>query len=319
MLSAVLLTVVFFAARVSAGERTLIAAGTAFGVRVYTDGVVVAGVPTEGSPAAGADLRRGDVIVRINGEAIRSAEHFSDAVRRSGGEELALDICRADQVKAVRIRAATDESGVYRLGVWIKDSAAGIGTITLIDPATMQFIGLGHGICDAESGTLIPLAGGSAEEVTLSGITVGEAGTPGELRGSFCGTKLGKLTENRVTGVYGVLLDVPRGLEKERYPVGKKEDVKEGKAYIFSTVDGEGRAMYEVEISHLKIEGETRNFIVRITDPRLLQKTGGIVQGMSGSPIIQDGKLVGAVTHVLVNDPTRGYGIFIENMLEAAG
>ena len=128
-----------------------------------------------------------------------------------------------------------------------------------------------------------------------------------------------KLTENRVTGVYGVLLDVPRGLEKERYPVGKKEDVKEGKAYIFSTVDGEGRAMYEVEISHLKIEGETRNFIVRITDPRLLQKTGGIVQGMSGSPIIQDGKLVGAVTHVLVNDPTRGYGIFIENMLEAAG
>ncbi|MBQ9747360.1 MAG: SpoIVB peptidase [Clostridia bacterium] len=309
--------VMLLTARVSAGERTLIAAGTAFGVRFHTDGVVVAGVPADSGPAAEAGLKRGDVITAINGERVRSAEHFADAVKRSLGQEIALEYRRGEETRTAHVRAVTDESGEYRLGVWVKDSAAGIGTITFIDPETMQFVGLGHGICDAESGALIPLAGGSAEEVTLSGITVGEAGVPGELRGSFCGSKLGKLTKNLATGIYGVLLDVPSGLEKERFPIGSKDDVTEGKAYIFSTVDGEGRAMYEIEISRVERESDARNFIVKITDPRLLDKTGGIVQGMSGSPIIQNGKLVGAVTHVLVNDPARGYGIFIENMLEA--
>ncbi len=316
---ALCLVIVALACNVSAsGGKTLIVAGTAFGVRFHTDGVVIAGIPGDQGPAAQAGLKRGDVITRINGSPIRSAEHFADTVRCSQGEELTLEYRRGELSHTVRLKPEADESGAYRLGVWIKDSAAGIGTITFIDPETMQFVGLGHGICDAESGVLIPLAGGSAEEVVLSGITAGEAGVPGELRGSFCGHKLGKLTENRITGVYGVLLEVPSGLEKERFPIGKKEDVKDGQAYIFSTVDDGGRAMYEIEISDLEKEKETRNFTVHITDPRLLGKTGGIVQGMSGSPIIQNGKIIGAVTHVLVNDPTRGYGIFIENMLDAA-
>ena len=303
----------------AANERILIAAGTAFGVKFHTEGVVIAGIPGGAGPAAAAGLRRGDIITHINGQAITSAAQFADIIKGSGGAELTLEYRSGKLSHTVHLMPILDENGEYRLGVWVKDSAAGIGTITFIDPETMRFVGLGHGICDAESGALIPLAGGTAEEVELSGVTVGEAGAPGELRGSFCGKKLGKLTKNAETGIYGVLLEVPVGLEKERFPVGSQADVKEGKAYIFASVDTDGRAMYEIEISHIEKGGDSRNFLVHVTDERLLGKTGGIVQGMSGSPIIQNGKLVGAVTHVLVNDPAMGYGIFIENMLEAAG
>ncbi len=302
----------------AAGNKVLIAAGTAFGVKFYTDGVVIAGIPGGEGPAAEAGLKRGDVITRINGRPIASADQFAEAVKNSAGAELTLEYRHGELTHTVRLTPRADESGEYRLGVWIKDSAAGIGTITFIDPETMCFVGLGHGICDADSGSLIPLASGTAEEVALSGVTVGEAGAPGELRGSFCGKKLGKLIKNTETGIYGLLSSVPVGLEKERFPVGEKADVKEGKAYIFSTVDTDGRAMYEIEIANIEKDGNSRNFLVRVTDERLLSKTGGIVQGMSGSPIIQDGKIIGAVTHVLVNDPTKGYGIFIEKMMEAA-
>ncbi len=298
------------------GGKVLIAAGTAFGVKFHTDGVVIAGIPGGEGPAAEAGLRRGDIITHINGQAVTSASQFADAVKGSGGAEITLEYRSGNLSHTVHLMPNVDENGEYRLGVWVKDSAAGIGTITFIDPETMRFVGLGHGICDAESGALIPLASGTAEEVELSGVTMGEAGAPGELRGSFCGKKLGKLTKNTETGIYGVLLEVPVGLEKERFPVGNKTDVKEGKAFIFASVDTDGRAMYEIEISHIEKDGDSRNFLVHVTDERLLGKTGGIVQGMSGSPIIQDGKLVGAVTHVLVGDPTKGYGIFIEKMME---
>ncbi len=299
-------------------SKVLIAAGTAFGVKFHTDGVMIAGIPGREGPAAEAGLRRGDIIIKIGDDRVTSAEQFTALVKASGGEELCLEYRSGELTHTVRIKPSQDENGEYKLGMWIKDSAAGIGTITFIDPETMQFAGLGHGICDADSGTLLPFAGGSAEEVELSGITVGEAGAPGELRGSFVGKKLGKLTSNEMTGVYGVLTEVPKGLEKERFPVGEKNEVKEGKAYIFSTVDDGGRAMYEIEISNIEKDGTSRNFLVHVTDSRLLEKTGGIVQGMSGSPIIQNGKLIGAVTHVLVGDPSKGYGIFIEKMMDAA-
>lgn len=312
----VLCIVLSFSVSVSAaGGKVLIAAGTAFGVKFHTDGVVVAGIPGGEGPAAEAGLRRGDIITHINGQTVTSVTQFADAVKNSAGGELMLEYRSGNLTHTVNLTPKIDESGEYRLGVWIKDSAAGIGTITFIDPETMCFVGLGHGICDADSGCLIPLASGTAEEVELSGVTVGEVGSPGELRGSFCGKKMGKLTKNAETGIYGLLSSVPVGLEKERFPVGDKADVKEGKAYIFATVDADGRAMYEIEISDIEKDGDSRNFLVHVTDERLLSKTGGIVQGMSGSPIIQDGKIIGAVTHVLVNDPTRGYGIFIEKMM----
>ena len=299
----------------AANGSELIVAGVPFGVKFHTQGVIVVGMPGESGPASAAGLKRGDIITSINGETVESAEKFSEKVRASGGNALTLEYKSGSECHSVTVTPNVDESGEYKLGVWIKDSAAGIGTVTFIDPETMTFAGLGHGICDSSGGEPIPLAFGSAEDVTLTGIVIGKAGAPGELRGSFVGHKMGKLTKNDTTGVYGVLVEIPEHLKAEKYPVCRSGDVKEGKAYIYTTVDGEGRKCYEIEIFGIERAGKDRNFSVRITDEALLSKTGGIVQGMSGSPIIQDGKLIGAVTHVLINDPTCGYGIFIENML----
>ena len=303
----------------SAGSaRELVAAGVPFGVKFHTQGVVVVGIPSGKGPAAEAGIQKGDVITALDGEAVASAEDFAERIKSAGERTLSVDFKRGELSYSTSVTPRTDESGEYKLGVWVKDSAAGIGTITFIDPKTMSFAGLGHGICDAESGEPLPFAFGSAEDVTLTGIVVGKAGAPGELRGTFGGHKIGKLLKNDLTGIYGVLAEMPAGLSEEKYPVCKSRDVKEGKAYILATVDGEGRKRYEIEIFDIALDSKDRNFSVKVTDEALLSKTGGIVQGMSGSPIIQDGKFVGAVTHVLVNDPARGYGIFIENMLEAA-
>ena len=296
----------------------LIVAGIPFGIKFHTEGVIVAGLPNEKGPAAEAGIKRGDIITAIDSEPISSAEKFAETIKNSGGKTLTLEYRSGALSHSAQITPTIDESGEYKLGIWVKDSAAGIGTITFIDPETMSFAGLGHGICDGAGGEPLPLSFGSAEEVSLTGIVIGKAGAPGELRGSFAGHKIGKILKNDLTGVYGMLLEMPEELEKEKYSICKSSEIKEGKAYIFATVDGEGRKRYEIEIFDIVKDGKDKNFSVRITDEALLAKTGGIVQGMSGSPIIQNGKIIGAVTHVLVNDPTRGYGIFIENMLNAS-
>ncbi len=312
------LWLIFFCSlSVSAKERTLIAAGTAFGIRLRTDGALVAGMPAEDSPAAGSGLTRGDIIVSADGTPIASVSELLAAVERSEGREMTIDYRRGKLLHTVHVTPMADGAGSYRLGLWVKDSAAGIGTVTFIDPETLCFAGLGHGICDGAGGELVPFAAGTAEEVTLSGIVRGAPGEPGELRGYFAGKPLGTLSANRATGIYGTLDRVPPGLVGERFAVGNKNDVTEGRAYIFSTVDGEGRGMYEIEILNIDREASSRNFTVRVTDPRLIEKTGGIVQGMSGSPIFQNGKLIGAVTHVFVQDSAKGFGVFIEEMLKA--
>lgn len=296
-------------------QTKLIAAGVPFGVKFHTDGVVVVGICGNCGPAADAGIKKGDVITAVDGKKVGSVGEFAEIIRNSNGAEVKLEYRSGGLERTATVQPIPDEFGEYKLGVWIKDSAAGIGTVTFIDPETKVFAGLGHGICDAESGALVPFAYGSAEEVALSGITPGRAGVPGELRGSFTGYKQGKLLKNTESGIYGVLSELPEGLSEELYPVGRSSEVKEGKAYIFTTVDGGGCQKYEIEISKIDKSGNGRNFSVRVTDKALLEKTGGIVQGMSGSPIIQNGKIIGAVTHVLVSNPTEGYGIFIENML----
>lgn len=296
-------------------EMKLIAAGVPFGVKFHTDGVVIVGICGNCGPAADAGLKKGDVITAVDGNRVGSVGEFAERIRNSNGADVTLEYRSGGLVHTATVQPILDENGVYKLGVWIKDSAAGIGTVTFIEPETKLFAGLGHGICDSDSGALVPFAYGSAEEVALSGITPGRAGVPGELRGSFTGHKQGKLIKNTDAGIYGVLNEMPETLSEELYPVGGSSEVKEGKAYIFTTVDGGGRQKYEIEIYKIDGSGSGRNFSVRVTDKALLEKTGGIVQGMSGSPIIQNGKLIGAVTHVLVSNPTEGYGIFIENML----
>lgn len=303
-------------------EKTLIAAGVPFGVRLHTDGVIIVNLTKVGSgegtksPALEAGLHKGDIILCVNGERIGSAKALCDAVEKSGGLAISLTVKHGGKEKTVTLSPVADANGAYKIGVLARDNAAGIGTVTFIDPSTGIFAGLGHGICDAETGELIPISYGSCEDVTLTDIIKGKSGAPGELRGYFSGKKTGKIINNSFAGVFGALSEIPESLRTEVYKAQGRGQVHNGKAYIFTTVDDGGRQKYEVNISAIDESGGQKNFIVEITDEAILSKTGGIVQGMSGSPIIQDGLLVGAVTHVMISDPTRGYGILIENMLD---
>ena len=209
------------------------------------------------------------------------------------------------------------ESEKYKLGIWVRDNTAGIGTLTFIKSDDGMFGGLGHGIYDIDTGELLPLSRGIVTDVSVTGIIKGSAGKPGEIRGYLKQNKTGALITNCDCGVFGVFTPSPEISKEKLLPIAFRSEVKCGPATIRCTLDEGGIKEYGIEILNINHDSQgTKCFTVHVTDSALLEKTGGIVQGMSGSPIIQDGKLVGAVTHVMVNDPTTGYGIFIENMLK---
>ena len=300
--------------------------GIPFGVKFMTEGIIITGladVKTDTGnvcPAKNAGLRQNDIILKVNNEALKDAEHLSSVVQSSGGAPIKLVYSRnGAQASATLTPAYCKDEGKYKTGMYLRDSGAGIGTVTYINPQTLSFGGLGHGICDAQTGKLVSMQRGSVVGVTINGVVKGLSGAPGEVRGYFSSGKTGTLLQNTDHGVFGAFASLPDGLTSEPIPVGTRNELRTGKAYILSTLDGTTPQKYEVEISNIQLDSMTNKcFNVKVTDQALLQKTGGIIQGMSGSPIIQNGKLVGAVTHVLINDPTTGYGIFIENMLNAA-
>ena len=301
--------------------------GMPFGVKFFTEGVTVVGfadVTCEGhtvNPAKEAGIRQRDVITHVNGHALADAKALTEAVEASGGNPLLLACKRGSNTIEITVTPvrSSDEGG-YKTGVLVRDSGAGIGTISFILPDSNYFAGLGHGICDTETGALLSICRGTVTDVTISGITKGESGAPGEIRGFFTPGKTGTLLGNTDCGVYGVLSELPDDLPQKTIPIALKDEIREGEAYILSTLDENGIGQYSITISNINRNAEGgKCFTVTVTDPALLEKTGGIVQGMSGSPIIQNGKLVGAVTHVLVSDPSQGYGIFIENMLSQMG
>ncbi len=297
--------------------------GMPFGVKLYTEGLIVIGfseVDTQSqskNPAQDAGIKIRDIITKVNGKAVSGSESFISEVEKSNGEPLSITLKRDNEEINLSVTPSMSESeGKYKTGMWIRDSTAGIGTVTFITPSSNSFAGLGHGICDTDTGALMPLMRGSVSSVSINRITKGICGTPGELIGYFNAGKLGNIIGNTNAGVFGVLNSLPSNIPEAPLPIGLKDEVKEGKAYIWCTLDDNKVEKYNVEIIKISpIQSETKNFMIRVTDKRLLDKTGGIVQGMSGSPIIQNGKLIGAVTHVLINDPTEGYGIYIENML----
>ena len=306
---------------VRAAGRELVAGGQTVGIKLFSDGVVVIGlaqVETErgaASPGTACGLQVGDVIDSVDGKAVESSEQFAAMLQQGG--TLDLYVQRGDQSLTIAATPAMGRDGTYRLGAWVRDSMAGIGTVTYYDPVTGAFGALGHGITDTDTGLLIPLGDGAVMESVVKAVKKGRAGDPGELRGQFnLQEDLGTLAANTGQGVFGVMDRL--AVKGTVLPTAAWEDVKEGAAVIRANVMGDSVEEYEVRILRRLDRAGEQNMLVEVTDPRLLETTGGIVQGMSGSPIIQDGKLVGAVTHVLVNDPTRGYGIFIENMLEAA-
>ena len=307
---------------------SLIPVGRAVGIRLHTEGVMVAEVgaveTAQGSvcPAAEAGLQAGDVILSVNGETIRSNAELQQIVALSAGETLSMLTKRDGEERMLTVCAAQDLQGQYRLGVMIRDGMSGIGTITYVDPETGRYGSLGHGICDGQSGALIPLGEGDLIDASVERVQKGEVGEPGALQGRFDEQDtLGTVEKNTTSGIFGVLgaQDMIEGLSAlETVPA---EEVRTGPCTILSNVSGTAVREYKAEITKIFHDGGEFDqcMMLRITDDALVNATGGIVQGMSGSPIIQDGKLVGAVTHVLVNDPCRGYGISIENMLAAAG
>lgn len=307
------------------GVKELIPGGMAFGVKFFTEGAIVlgtTGVETSGgviAPAKDSGLASGDIIIRAGGKEFGSAGELAEIVCGCGGKPVVLVYIHNGEEITTEITPVRElESGEYRIGVLVRDSTAGIGTVTYIEPETLDFGGLGHGIYDSETAVLMPLGTGAVVNVDIESVVKSERNDPGELRGSFDVKAEGELWSNTEQGVFGRFYRLPENAGRA-IPVATRSELKTGKAQILTTLDGDKVGRYEIEIECIYGgSGSTKNFLIRVTDKRLIETAGGIVQGMSGSPIIMDGKLVGAVTHVLVNDPLHGYGICIENMLNAA-
>ena len=300
--------------------------GVPFGVKFMTDGLLIVGFCDvdcgikKSNPSTDAGLRVGDRILSAGGKRLSSAAEFSQIIEASAGESISLVYRRGTgERKATLTPVFSKSENCYKTGVYLKDNGAGLGTVTYIVPGSLEFAGLGHGICEGEASNLVPISRGSVVNVAIDGVIKGQCGTPGELRGHFKSGKSGTLLQNTDCGVFGVLSSLPSSLPSEPLSLGLRNDLREGSAYIYCTLDGNSPQKYEIEILGIdRSAAAGKCFTVKIKDQNLINKTGGIVQGMSGSPIIQNGKLVGAVTHVMINDPTTGYGIFIENMLAAS-
>lgn len=307
-------------------EKIVTVCGSPFGVKMFTDGVMVVGFSrietTDGvcCPAADSGFLKGDVIKSVNGQKVSSNEEVASHIENSGGKSIdfLIDRNKSEITVSLSPKMLNDKSG-YKVGFWVRDSSAGIGTLTFYDPETMDFAGLGHAVCDVDTGAVLPLSSGEIVPAAITSIDKGIIGDPGELGGTFITMDtLGTVTINNETGLYGKLEYEIEGFSA---PIGHKQDIYEGPAVILSTIDGTEVNEYDIVIDKVDLSDDspTQNMIIKVVDEELIELTGGIVQGMSGSPILQDGKLIGAVTHVFINDPTKGYGIFIENMLEAAG
>lgn len=304
-------------------RRVVSLCGTPFGIKMVTDGVMVVGTGSVTNlqsqavnPAQDAGVLEGDVILSLNGEKISSKKQLTQIVSACSGQPISMVIRRGDNLEQLTVspvKSSLDND--YHLGLWVRDSSAGIGTMTFYDPQTGCFAGLGHAICDVDTGQIMPLSQGEIVEASIIGVEPGSSGNPGQLQGAFVTQQAsGLLYANSYNGVYGELFDAPA--YAQTIPMAQSQEVTEGPAQILTTISGESPAYFDAYIEKVSLSQEepTKNMVIRITDPDLLEISGGIVQGMSGSPIIQDGMLVGAVTHVFVNDPTRGYGIFAENM-----
>lgn len=296
--------------------------GTAFGIKLFTDGVIVASLSDIYTangiccPAAEAGLLPGDYLLQADGMEIQSNAALAKYIGVSGGAPIHFLVKRGEEEFETDVTPVYGE-GAFKTGIWVRDSAAGVGTLTFYDPATGVFAGLGHGICDMDAGGVMALKSGEPAPITLCGVTKGLPDSPGQLRGYFSSdSSLGTLLANNETGVYGTLDQPPAG---STLPVLPRDQVQEGPVKILATIDEFGPRLYEARIEQVAaLDQPTKNLVVRVTDPRLLEATGGIVQGMSGSCLIQDGKVAGAVTHVFTEDPAMGYGIFAETMLEQA-
>ena len=305
----------------AASARMLVPVGHTVGIKLFARGVMVVKLTDGGTPARTCGLQTGDVIVKCGGVSVTSTEQFQSLLQENGEAATDLQVRREGESVTLSVSPEQNDQGAYCIGAWIRDSMAGIGTMTYYDPATGAFGALGHGITDVDTAQLMPFSSGSILPSTVKAVKKGASGAAGELRGDFdLARDLGTLSANTASGVFGTVeeSDFTESLTGA-LPVVKASEVRTGPAVILSNVEGDHVAEYDVEILQI-VEGSAdgRDLVISVTDPELIAATGGIVQGMSGSPILQNGKFVGAVTHVLLNDPTKGYGILMETMLDAA-
>ncbi|MDQ2086635.1 SpoIVB peptidase [Herbivorax sp. ANBcel31] len=310
-------------------NREVIACGNTIGVKINVEGLLVLALSDfdtlDGKsvlPAKEAGIKPGDLIVEVNRKPVDSISGLIEYLDKSNGKNIHVKYKRGNSYHNTKISPAMSlENRKYQLGMWLRDSTAGIGTLTFYDPETGGFGALGHGITDIDTGILMPLDEGEIVESSILAVKKGRQGEPGELKGILIEDRdeLGRINKNCEQGIYGTLnKNIYNDFSNKLYSIGLKNEIKTGSASIMSNIDGKSVEKYDIEIQ--KISGRntsgSKGMIIKVTDNRLLETTGGIVQGMSGSPILQNGKLVGAVTHVLINDPTKGYGIFIESMIK---
>jgi stage IV sporulation protein B len=303
--------------------RLVIPGGQAIGVALEMVGVLVVGasdVDHSVSPARKAGIRAGDRILAVNGTDIKSAEHLSELIKKGGKADLTVQ--RGNDSLSVPVVPIKDtEDGAYRLGIWVRDSTAGVGTLSFYDTQTGMYGALGHAITDVDTGTALSVGEGEIYESRVVDILKSSDGRPGELMGDFMddGKKLGSLTKNTQRGIYGKLSrPLSNALYPEGLPVASRTEITTGAATLLTTLDDQGVKPYDCEITKLFTQNEPgqRSMVIKITDEALVRKTGGIVQGMSGSPIIQNGKLAGVVTHVYIDDTLLGYAVYAEWMLK---
>ena len=315
----VILAAVLFCPAVSAaagdGRKEVILGGMPFGLTMYTNGVIVVNVDESyDSPASQAGIRENDIITRADSKEIVSNEQLRNIISSCSGEDIELSVLRGKSPISLSITPQLNDDGEYVAGMWVRDSTAGLGTITYFDERTMSFGALGHGICDRDTGMLLPLGNGQIVKADITSVNKAQKGAAGGLNGYMTDEVIGEMTVNNGYGVYGRYTCVPDG---ERLYCADDSDITTGDAYIYTTLDDGVTERYKVRIESLNLNSKTgQNMVIRVTDDKLTEKTGGIVQGMSGSPIVQNGLLVGAVTHVFVNSPEKGYGISISNMLK---
>ncbi len=307
-------------------DMVLTPVGEPIGIYVKTEGILVIGVGEfegeNGKTQVPAKylLKTGDYITEVNGVKVSEKEELTRAVKNCEGRKMVLTVNRDEEVFTVSIEPGKNREGEYKLGIWVRDNAQGVGTLTFVDDLG-NFGALGHGISDVDTGTLLKLDSGSLYRTEIISIQKGKSGEPGEMTGMIDYSSvniLGKITANSSKGIYGSAnYKLTSEVENEAIPIGLKQEIEEGAAQIICNVDGEAK-YYDILVEEVYLEHSNvnRGMLIKVTDPELLAITGGIIQGMSGAPIIQEGKLIGAVTHVLVQDATSGYGIFIEEMLK---
>lgn len=303
---------------------TVIPIGKAIGLKLYTEGVLVVGMSEiEGKkPYEDSGIKEGDAIIEINDTEINSTNDLINIVNKSKGNEIEVKYIREDETITTSMKPVKTESNEYKLGLWIRDAAAGVGTMTFYEPNSGMFSALGHGITDIDTSNLITISNGELVTTNILSIVKGKKGEPGEIRGTIeNGIYLGKVYKNTAFGVYGNIKNIARltNIKKSNeVEVALRNEINTGKAEILCELEDGKIEKYEIEIEKTYINNNENNksMMIKITDERLLQKTGGIIQGMSGAPILQKGKFIGAVTHVLVNDPTMGYGVFADILIK---